>query len=151
MVRHGQCFVEAEDPLQHLTEKGKSDAQKIALLLKKAQLKIDVIFTSTKVRAIETAEIFAAELVPAGKVLQRAGLSPNDSAEEFLESIEFDENDIMVVGHLPFLSHLASLLLSKDQNKVDIFFSKCAVVCLEKKGQGDWQLEFAINPSLLPM
>ena len=149
LVRHGQSLGENQDPLRHLTEKGKLDAQKTAGFLKKAQIKIDVIISSKKIRAIQTAGIMAAELLPAVKVEQVSGISPNDSAEAFLESIEFNEKDIMLVGHLPFLSHLTSLLLSRDKNTVKIFYSTCSVVCLEQKSRDAWQLAFAISPELL--
>ncbi len=149
LVRHGQALDESQDALRHLTEKGSLDAQKTAEFLKKAQIKIDAIFSSKKARSIQTAEIIAAELLPAGKVEQIDGISPNDSAEAFLESIEFNAKDIMIVGHLPFLAYLTSLLLSSDELRVKIFYSTCSVVCLEQTGRQAWQLAFAVNPNLL--
>ncbi len=149
LVRHGQVLDENQDPLQHLSEKGKLDAQKTAGFLKKARIKIDVIISSKKGRAIQTAKLIASVLLPAGKVEQINGISPNDSAEAFFKSIEFNEKDIMLVGHLPFLSHLTSLLLCREENTVKILYSTCSVVCLEQKGREAWQLAFAINPELL--
>ncbi|MCG2712225.1 MAG: phosphohistidine phosphatase SixA [Candidatus Omnitrophica bacterium] len=149
LVRHGQALAENQDPLQHLSEKGNLDAQKAAEFLKKARIKINIIISSIKTRAIQTAEIIAAEVCPTCKVEQINGVLPNDSAEAFLESIEFSEKDIMLVGHLPFLSHLTSLLLSGEKNRVKILYSTCSVVCLEQKEGNAWQLIFAINPDLL--
>ena len=149
LVRHGQALDEKQDPLQHLSAKGKSDALKTAEFLKKNRTKIEVIISSKKTRAIATAEIFATVLSPAVKVEQITGISPNDSAEAFLENIEFNVKDIMLVGHLPFLSHLTSLLLSREAYTIKILYSPCSVVCLEQKGSDAWQLAFAINPDLL--
>lgn len=88
-------------------------------------------------------------MFPTGKVEQINGISPNDSAEAFLQRIEFNEQDIMLVGHLPFLSYLTSLLLSREENTVKILYPTCSVVCLEQKDREAWKLEFVINPELL--
>ena len=149
LVRHGQALHEDQDPLRHLTEKGKLDAQKTSEFLKKAHIKIEVILSSRKTRAIQTADIFAGVLLPGGKVEQISGISPNDSAEAFLESIDFGERDIMLVGHLPFLSHLTSLLLNREANTANVLYLTSSVVCLEQKRRDAWGLAFSINPDLL--
>ena len=149
LVRHGQALDEKLDPLQHLSEKGKSDAKKTADFLKRFRIKIEGIISSQKIRAIETAEIFASVLLPAVKVEQITGISPNDSAEAFLKNFKFNAKEIMLVGHLPFLSTLTSLMLSRELNRVKILYPTCSVVCLEQKGSDVWQLAFAINPELL--
>lgn len=149
LVRHGQALDAHENTLRPLSEKGKLDVQRTSDFLKNAKIKIEAVFSSRKTRAIETAEIFAAELMPTVKVEQIDGISPNDSAVKFLENIEFDSNDIMLVGHLPFLAHLTSLLLNQNENTVNILYKTSAVVCLEQKGAGGWKLIFSINPELI--
>lgn len=149
LVRHGQALDENKDKSRHLNAKGKLDAQKTAEFLKRANITLDAIFTSKKTRAIQTAEIFRSQLMNSGKVQQIDGISPNDSAIAFLENTEFEHNNIMLVGHLPFLSHLTSLLLTQEANIIKIAYLTSSVVCLEQKGRDGWQLAFSINPDLI--
>ncbi|MCK4993416.1 MAG: phosphohistidine phosphatase SixA [Candidatus Omnitrophica bacterium] len=149
LVRHGQALDENKDVLRGLSEKGKLDARKTAQFLKKAQIEIEVILSSRKTRAIETAEIFASKLMRAGMVEQIDGILPNDSASVYLKNIEFGVKDVMLVGHLPFLASFTSLLLNREENAVNILYSTSSVICLEQKDSQSWQLRFSINADLL--
>ena len=149
LIRHGQALDLMQDPQRHLTEKGKSDAYKLAEFLKKADVKIDSILSSKKSRAFQTAEIIHSVLAPQSQVEKVDGIAPNDSVESFLEHLDLKEKNIIIVGHLPFLANLVSLILTQDQRSLSILYPTCSVICLEQKGRGSWQLAFAVNPEML--
>ena len=148
LVQHGQATSKDVNPDRPLTEKGKADSQKTAAFLKKAGITVHNIWHSTKTRAIETAGIFAKELL-VENVEQKDGLAPNDPVNDILLSLEKVEGDIMVVGHLPFLQKLASLALTGSESGGIVEFNMAGCVCLKKDESSQWALVFAIIPDLL--
>ena len=54
-----------------------------------------------------------------------------------------------MVGHLPHLERLTSLLLTGSPDRRPVVFRNGGVVCLEKDGSGVWSLLWAIVPDLL--
>jgi phosphohistidine phosphatase len=149
LVQHGEATSKDLNPLRPLTEKGTEDASKTALFLKKAGITVDVIWHSTKLRAIETAQIFEKELTPTGGVLQKEGLAPNDPTDGVFSEAEAESKDIMIVGHLPFMQKIAALVLLGSENSQIIRFNMGGVVCLAKSEEGFWQLAFEVTPDLL--
>jgi phosphohistidine phosphatase len=148
LVQHGEATSKDINPDRPLTEKGKADSQKTAAFLKKAGIPVNSIWHSTKTRAIETASIFARDL-SVERVEQRDGLAPNDPVDNVFSGIANIEDDIMIVGHLPFLQKLASLLLTGSESNCIVRFNMAGCVCLEKVESSKWVLVFAIVPDLL--
>lgn len=148
LVQHGEATSKDVNPERPLTEKGKADAQKTAAFLKKGGIHVKRIWHSTKTRAMETAGIFAKEL-SAERVEQKDGLTPNDPVDTVLSGIASAENDIMIVGHLPFLQKLASLSLTGSESNGVVRFNMAGCVCLERDESAKWMLVFAITPDLL--
>ncbi len=56
----------------------------------------------------------------------------------------------MLVGHLPHMSRLASLLLKGDAEKNAVNFKQGSVVCLENPGDGNFSVEWMVTPELVP-
>jgi phosphohistidine phosphatase SixA len=48
----------------------------------------------------------------------------------------------MIVGHLPSLDKLASLLVSRNENGGVVLFRYSAIVCVEKKEDRGWALRW---------
>jgi phosphohistidine phosphatase len=132
LVQHGEATTEEVNPERPLTDKGKKDATKIAQFLKSAGIIIDVIWHSTKLRAIETAQIFAQELLPKEGREQKEGLAPNDPVNAVFANVLSKKKDIMIVGHLPFLQKITHLALLNLETAAIIKFNMAAVVCLEQ-------------------
>ena len=149
LVRHGMAKSKQEDPEQHLCEEGLREAAKMAGFIKVMGLNVGVAWHSGKARAAQTAEMMAAAVKADGRLVQHEGLSPNDLIEPVQVEIEQFNTDLMIVGHLPFLSKLASKLLYDDENRGIISFCTCGVVCLELIGEVDWKLAWIITPELL--
>ena len=90
-----------------MTDKGRRDVEKVAEFLRSINLKVEAVWHSGKPRARQTAEILASALTSAQGVVERAGLAPNDPVGSVRKEIEKADGDLVVVGHLPFLSRLA--------------------------------------------
>ncbi|MEN3046965.1 MAG: phosphohistidine phosphatase SixA [Candidatus Hydrothermales bacterium] len=135
LVQHGEAKSEIEDPERHLTEKGKEESKKVAEFLLNINLKPDLIIHSEKVRARETAEIFSKILNPPKEIIQGENLLPLDSPVFWAERLREEESNIMLVGHLPHLSKLTSLLIVNNQDKEIIKFrySSCLILLREEK------------------
>ena len=111
LVQHGAAKSKAEDPRRGLTDEGRRDVDRMAHFLAPLGLSLDRIEHSEKLRARQTAEILAARLQPAHGTHEIAGLTPHDDVEPVCARLQRESKNLMLVGHLPHLSHLASRLL----------------------------------------
>jgi phosphohistidine phosphatase len=149
LVQHGEAKKENEDPARGLTEKGTADVRKTARFLQNKNLSLSRVFHSNKTRAIQTARIFADHLNPTKGVSEAENLSPQDDPEIWARRIAGMQEDIMLVGHLPYLAKLAGFLLCGDQGKTIIEFKMGGVVRLKRSDEGRWSLEWMVVPELL--
>jgi phosphohistidine phosphatase len=149
LIQHGEATTDEVDPSRPLTARGRSDVQKIASFLKGAGVGPRLILHSGKTRARQTAEIIAAQLGPDCQVKERGGLAPNDPVKEIVSEISGMTNDLMIVGHLPFLGKVASALLSGAESKNVVAFRQGGVVCLQRTENQTWQVAWMVTPELL--
>jgi len=148
LIQHGEATAEEVDPSRPLTAKGRTDVQKIASFLKGAELGPMVIFHSGKTRARQTAEIIATQLSPGCQVKERDGLAPKDPVKVLAKEIWEMANDLMIVGHLPFLGKLAARLLVGQESKNVVAFRQGGIVCLQRSEDQTWQVAWMITPEL---
>jgi phosphohistidine phosphatase len=150
LVQHAEPKLKKEDPDRPLTKKGWSDISKMASFLAEAEcIKVTSILHSGKTRARQTAGALADKLYPKAGIKITDGLKPMDDPAIWVKRLEESEEAIMLVGHLPHLSKLASLLLYQDENKGGVDFQMGGVVCLEKDESGIWSVSWAVVPQLL--
>ncbi len=149
LVRHGEISTGEVFPNCPLSQKGKADVFKMGKFLKDADVKIDVLWHSRKVRAVQTAQILA-EIIDVNKekVVEKEELSPIAPANNLLKQIIKENTDLMIVGHLPFLQKLSSLLLVNSENKKLIEFFSGGVVCFKREGN-KWYLVWEVIPELI--
>jgi phosphohistidine phosphatase len=148
LVQHGEAKPEPEDPERPLTEVGAQGAERVAAWAARAGVKVDEIRHSGKRRAEETAIIMARHLCPAGVVRPVTGLAPKDDVRPVGEEVARAEKRLMLVGHLPFLSRLASLLLAGDPERTLIRFRNAGIVCLVRE-EGSWLVGWMTTPGQL--
>jgi phosphohistidine phosphatase len=86
---------------------------------------------SVKTRARQTAEIFADALSPAEGIREIKGIKPMDDAAAFACELRPEDN-VMVVGHLPFMSRLTALLICNRVEPPVFRFQNSGIVCLDK-------------------
>lgn len=139
-MRHGDAADAREDAQRPLSEKGVKEARQAGEFLSIAKESPLLIWHSELLRAKQTAGIVAKSLNLSQNLRGRAGLRPEDSAEDFAREIETDapEGGVMVVGHMPFVADLASLLLAGSASFLSLRFTTGALLCLERTGWGAW-------------
>lgn len=148
LIQHGEAKREEEDPERGLTEKGKEDIKKSGKFLNKLNVKVNNIWHSGKKRAEESALILKECLSFEGEIEKIDGINPMDEPEGIYEKLKNLDCDLIIVGHLPNLSKLASLLLTQDKNKDIISFKMASVLCLEKKEE-IFEVNFFITPEII--
>ena len=147
LVRHGEAKPRDEDPDRGLTDAGRSDVARMAAWASAADIQVGEIRHSGKLRAQQTADIFAEHL--GTKAEAASGLAPNDDVAEIAEAIAGEGRDIMLVGHLPHMSRLASLLVRGDADKPVVAFQMGGIVCLRTDDEGEWSVAWMVVPELL--
>lgn len=149
LVQHGAAKSEAADPQRGLTDEGRRTVERVARLLEPLALSVARIEHSGKLRARQTADILAERLRPAGGTAQVSGLAPNDDLTPVLERLEKEAANILLVGHLPHLSRLASRLLGLPADRAAVQFQMGGVVRFDRNEAGQWAIRWAIVPELL--
>ncbi|MCJ7547039.1 MAG: phosphohistidine phosphatase SixA [Deltaproteobacteria bacterium] len=150
LVQHGEAKSEIEDPDRSLTASGEKEVARVARAAKKMDIKPAKIYHSGKKRAKQTAEIIGAGLQVSDQDLEAVrGLNPNDVVRPWVEKIPKEKKDIMLVGHLPFLDKLTSLLLCGDENARVVLFRYGCMVCLEQKEDSNWAVGWVLKPEMV--
>ena len=145
LVRHGEAKSETEDARRPLNERGRREVERVARTAAAKKITVLEIVHSDKLRAKETAEILARHLSPAGGVRRTQGLSPEDDPYIAKAELEAASDSLVVVGHLPHLGRLASLLLTGNPDNVVVGFSTATIACLARE-KGKWQLRWTLSP-----
>jgi len=146
LVQHGEAKSEAEDPQRSLTERGIEEVRNVAKVAKRLSLYPSKIYHSGKQRAKQTAEIFTGSLDRRSEATQ--GLSPNDDVRVWAERISKEREDLMIVGHLPFLEKLASFLMTGKETPRLVFFRYGGIVCLDRREDGGWGVRLILTPEM---
>ena len=149
LVRHGEALPKEVDPERGLSGEGRQDAEKVAALLKGQAIEVEAVWESGKKRATQTAEIMAGALTSKAGVVRQAGMAPMDPVTPIMEKLSSLEGDYMLVGHMPFLSILASRLVLGMEDPDVVLFREATVVCLEKGPKGQWAVGWMVTPGLL--
>jgi phosphohistidine phosphatase len=154
LIRHGQAVDEAPglgDAGRWLTAKGRKVTRKVARWLgENDRRRPAALWTSPLVRAVQTAEIVAAETRFKGELRACAQLSPGHDPGDLLKLLASEtlEGPLALVGHEPSLSLIVTALLG------DIGFTgfkKSGVMGLSwtPSTMGAGKLRFVFDPILM--
>jgi len=147
LVQHGEAKPETEDPERPLADRGREDIARLAKLLARAAVSVAEIRHSGKRRAQETAQILAEALHPTRGVLLATGLAPKDPVEGIAREVSHLNEDIMLVGHLPHLGRLATvLILAGRQEPPVVRFVPGTLARLDRSG--GWSVGWLVPPEL---
>jgi len=146
IVQHGLSMSEEMDPEKALSPEGKKQSRHVAEFLREKTIRVDAIWHSPKKRAAQTAHILA-EILDCPDTQERKDLNPLDPVGNIPGEIESLDKNLMIVGHLPFLEKLASVLLSGTENNQFISIRNSGVICLEYTDT--WKLLWTVVPELL--
>ncbi len=150
LVQHAQVKSEAEDPQRSLTEEGKQTALRMADFAARHKIAVAEIWHSGKLRARQTAEIFAEAMRPPSGVHEKPGLGPLEDVAPLVATLAGLEHNLMIVGHLPHLSRFTSRLLCGDETKSIVAFQMGGIVRLDREATGEWSLRWVVVPELTP-
>ncbi len=134
LVRHAKVE-KAGNPARAISEKGRKEFRKTARALAQHVDELDLILTSPLVRAVQTAELLAAE-VAHGAVDVVQELLPDTAADELLSAVAtriHDGQSAALVGHRPSLLH-ALLKLVGARPETQLAFGKGAIVRVDVNG-----------------
>lgn len=148
LVQHGQCHPKDADPEKGLTEEGHAAATRIAEVAKGYRVPVTCILHSGKKRARQTAEIFKAALAPSDGLHAKSGLAPLDDVTALAGLIDSKE-DLMLVGHLPFMTRLCSWLVTGDPEMPVFQFQNAGIVCLKRSPEtNSWIIAWTLMPAI---
>jgi phosphohistidine phosphatase len=149
LVRHGEAVSSQSDPQKPLSEQGLADVRKVASFIKPLEISVEHIWHSGKLRAAQTAEILAESVLVEKDCSAYKGLGPNDDVTIIADEIEAYDTNLTIVGHLPFLAYLTSLLVAGRQTTDAVAFDAGSIACLNRSDPGRWQIEWMITPKIL--
>jgi phosphohistidine phosphatase len=149
LVQHAAAKGEQEDRSRPLTDRGRQDIARVAEFVERLNIKVKAIRHSDKLRAEQTAQELAGRVRSAEGLEKTAGLGPNDDVERLKEILTGMEDNLMIVGHLPYLSRLVSSLICGDQDLRIVDFRMGCIVRLDQDN-GRWHLKWMITPDLVP-
>lgn len=136
IMRHGIAedhTPKGDDAARKLTAKGSDKIAKAASGLRAMELAIEVILTSPVIRAAETAAIVAKEIGTSATLRKIPELTTGTSPDKVLDALaklKLPET-VLIVGHEPTMSRLASLLLTGSSEALSIRLKEGGVIALE--------------------
>lgn len=149
LAQHGDAVSKEIDPDRPLSDGGRYDVEKLATFLSPLGLSVSRIVHSGKARARQTAELLAAAFITTGTVEVVSGINPNDPPSNFTTNLERQTGDLLVVGHLPFLARLASLLVTGSDQTAIVSFQPGSLLCLQRNDSSIWVVTWMLRPKLL--
>lgn len=149
LVHHGEAVPEEQDPKRPLTAKGRTDARKVArFAVKRTGVSVGRIVHSEKLRAQQTAEVWRGVL-PTAAVEVDLRLNPPADPLALAADLARATEDMLLVGHLPFLRQLASALVCGDYQRPVLAFPNGGVVCVVRGEDSTWSILWMLAPDLL--
>ena len=147
LVQHGKNLSKEIDAEQSLSEEGIREVERIGDTAKSYDVLVGGIRHSGKKRAKQTADIFAEKLA-VSDVAEAEGLKALDDPAEFARQINSGEN-MMLVGHLPFMERMASYLTTGSPDYTVFKFQNGGIVCLDQLADSEyWAVVWALMPRI---
>ena len=149
LIQHAKAMSKQEDPRRPLSTVGRDEAGRVARFLARVRPPVGQLWHSGKARAQQTAEMYAEALDLENEPMGRNNLAPNDSVVPLRDELAVATDDTMIVGHMPFVSRLAALLLSGFESPPPVVFVNAGIVCLVRTDDGRWAVEWIVTPEIL--
>jgi phosphohistidine phosphatase len=151
LMQHGEATTDVENPERPLTEAGRAAVQRVSARAQAVGVHVGACVHSGKLRAEQTAQLFMGQLGDPADVSAREGLAPKDAVAPMAQWLQTtSEHDaIAVIGHLPFLDRLVSLLVAGDEESQVVRFQMGGLVKLEPKDEGEgFAVAWVLPPEL---
>ena len=139
LLRHGIAVESGtpgyeNDSERPLVPKGERRLRSVAAAMEKLELSFDLILSSPFLRARQTAEIVAGELPLKKRIEFFEGLVPGGNPKALihaLHELKPAPENVLLVGHEPYLSRLISLLVSGGADAAAVEMKKGGLCKLE--------------------
>ena len=150
LVQHAKAKSKEEDPDRPLSAEGYADIRKVAAFVaEQANMNVHQIFHSGKTRARQTAEVLGEALRPVNGVLPASGLKALDDPADWASRLVEMNDEIILVGHKPYLPRLAALLICQDTETTVVDFAMGGVVCLVRDLEDRWSVRWMVTPDIV--
>jgi phosphohistidine phosphatase len=151
LVQHGRSAAKDIDPRKGLTDLGREETKRMASVAKGYEIPVQKIVHSGKNRAEQTAVIYQEALAVKNPIEAISGINPLDDVQLFAATINPEDN-LLVVGHLPFMERLVSFLTTGSPDTRVYRFQNSGIVCLdvqhETESNPDWFIKWTLNPTI---
>jgi phosphohistidine phosphatase len=124
LLRHGiaeEGGAGMSDADRALTAEGRRKLRQVLTAACDAKVSLDLIVSSPLKRALQTAEVARKTLRYKGEIIRTKALEPGASVQQVWDEIRDyrDKSCLLLVGHNPLFSQLASYLLGSADLQID--------------------------------
>lgn len=154
LLRHGlaeDAVPGGDDAARPLSSRGRIRMRAEARGMRALGIRIDVLLTSPMKRAVETAsivtEVYGGRPVPRLLPALAQGVAPAEMLRALRPSLR--GGDVLVAGHEPGLSGLASLVLVGSPDGLSLTLKKGGMVALDLRERAPATLRFLATPRQL--
>jgi phosphohistidine phosphatase len=144
LVHHGEALSPETDPRRPLTTRGLEHAERLAAGAAERGVKPAAIWHSGKLRARQTAEPFWRACNPLAEFVAVRGLQPDDPPDWIHDRATSESRDVLIVGHMPNLAKLLSMLLDPRPERALLTFPPHALVALVD-GEAGWTEHYRLG------
>ena len=149
LIRHAHAIDGDDDAARPLSSKGREQIRALGRLLRGTEaFEAAEIWHSPLRRSEETAILLAKRLKTKSRLVEIAGLRPDDAPNSILRKLQALRRPVAVVGHEPHLSALASLLVADEAAPPRFVLKKCAALRLDHV-EGVWAVRWQVSPELV--
>ena len=149
LLQHGDALPEQVNPDRPLSKRGLEDVRRLAEFVWNHGILVKHVYHSGKTRARETAEIVGARIASGVKIEATTGLNPNDRVEPWAKQINNWQEDLLLVGHMPFMGRMSAYLLSGNSSSQFVAFEPGSMLCMDRDVSGRWAIAWMLRPELL--
>jgi phosphohistidine phosphatase len=134
LVHHADAVGPDVEPQRPLSVSGRDHAEALAIEVARRGVKPAVIWHSGKLRARQTAEPFLRLCNPLAEFSAIRGLQPADPPGWVKDLVTGEHREVMLVGHMPNLPRLLTLLVTGTESAL-LSFPLHGAIALEPSGE----------------
>lgn len=149
LVRHAHAIDGDNDAARPLSKKGLAQIRAVGGQLRQANaIEAKEVWHSPLVRSHETAVRLTKRLRLDAELCSVSALKPDDEPGVIARRLDNLREPVMLVGHEPHLSALATLLVVGKATAPRFHFKKCSVLRLDRDG-GHWSVRWHLSPEVV--
>ena len=149
LIRHAHAVDATEDPKRPLSKRGRKQVRTLARFLRSTTgFQPAEIWQSPLARSKETAEQLQQRLGLPSKLVTFPELETSEGVAILAEKLNASRRSLVLVGHEPHLSDLATLLLTGQTDHPVVVMKKGAILALTKTSSC-WTVNWLVHPDLL--